>query len=132
METLLAAVVLLLVIVVPIYIGYRLVRSILNRGKELNTLAQHGITVTGYIKKLERIIRSRAGTDELYLTYQFQDGSGQEHIKRLRVLSSQYKACSQGDPLEVVYLRDRPQINATLDMVEKMRAGLAKHQGSPS
>lgn len=112
-----------------IYGGYRWIRGVFRRGGELKRLVHQGVTVTGCVRKLERIIRSRAGIDQLYLTYQFQDAGGQEHVKRLRVFSTEYDGASQGSPIQIVYLRDQPEVNALRSVVEEMRAALAKHPG---
>lgn len=132
MESILVFVILLAVPMAIAYGVYRWIRGVFSRGHELRALSQQGVTVTGKVRKLERIIRSRAGTDQLYLTYQFEDSSGQAHVKRLKVFSKEYERLSQGDPIEVVYLRDRPEVNAARTVVDEMRVALARQEGARS
>ena len=116
------------VLVAVIYGAYRWIRGVFSRGHELNALVEQGVTVTGYVESLKEVLRSRVGTNQLSLTYRFQDASGQEHRKRLKVFSREFAGCAKGDPLEVVYLREKPEVNATRKVVDEMRSALDKQK----
>lgn len=130
MDNLLITILVLAIPAATLYFGVRWIKHVFKRGREMKALAEHGTTVAGYIKLRERIIRSRAGTSQLYLTYQFQDASGQEHTKRLRVFESEFKTADEGEPVEVVYLREDPEVNALRYFVDEMRAALNKQQAA--
>ena len=126
MEALLILLALLAIVFGLAFVVYRFFRRTMQRGQELSLLAQQGSTVTGYISTLEKVRKNRAGHHEYFMTYQFQDTGGQEHCKRLEVSASEYSSWTEGQSIDVVYLRAQPQVNSTSGLVDKMRGGLTK------
>jgi hypothetical protein len=100
---------------------------VVQRSGELRALAERGRRITGRV--VERRARHSRGTAGRYrrikLACELPDGS--RHERWISATLEEWETLKQGDPVELVYLEDRPSVFGTLRLVNQARAakGLA-------
>jgi hypothetical protein len=101
-----------------------IVAVIVRRGLQMKALANNGVKgIAEVIHKSRR--RTTAGHQTAgYIKYQFDAPLGQQLSNRIAVSEQIYSEYDIGDDMEIVYLPDRPSVNAALYMVNLSRKGL--------
>lgn len=98
------------------------VAVMLRRGLEMKKLAQEGQSVQAIVIKKARV--RRKGSNPPAITYEFQDSFGKTHQRRIFVSESFYERHQEGGTIEVVYLLDKPEVNAAKTLVEEVKKAL--------
>ena len=88
--------------------------------ERMSSLVQQGIATTGRISAAERRRRSR-GEYDYFVTYSFEAKDGSEYSKELRVKATEFDDYTEGQPIDLVYLPNNPDVSATREMVDKIR-----------
>ena len=89
-------------------------------GSDMAELARDGVGIDARITS-----KYFADSNHRYFRYTFETSSQQSVSNQITPSLEQWKRLEEGDRIPIVYLVERPEINATLDMVEKMRAALS-------
>jgi hypothetical protein len=94
------------------------------RGLQMKSLAQGGVVAKGeVIQKFRR--RSKSGPQASgYLKYRFDAPNGQAFTKRIAVSEQVYNEYAEGQPIDIVYLPDKPSVNGARYMVNLSRKAL--------
>ena len=118
-----SALIVLLVLATVVGTAYVILHSlkvkVTQTAEMMSRLARTGRDTTGHITDMERKRRSR-GEFENFVTYTFEAENGIQYSKTLRV-TARFDEFEIGQPIEVTYLPDDPEVNATKAMVDKVR-----------
>ncbi|HKY63982.1 MAG TPA: DUF3592 domain-containing protein [bacterium] len=95
---------------------------VVRRGLEMKKLAQEGRPARARIVKKARV--RRKGSNPASLTYEFQDGFGKLHRRRIFVSETVYAQHEEGGDLEIVYLLDKPEVSGAKYLVEEVKRAL--------
>ena len=121
METLVGFIVAAIVLAAVIYLPYRWIKRVLSRGREINQLAQEGLTLYGIVEEKEQIKTVHAGSDHLFITYSFNADNDKRYKKRISVSMSEWKEIVEHQPIKICYLPADPTVSAMDSMVETVR-----------
>ncbi len=111
----------LIAIVAAIWFGVRKLKEKLAAAAEtMSSLVREGIATTGRISAAERRRRSR-GEYDYFVTYSFEAKDGNEYSKERRVKATEFGDYAEGQPIDIVYLPNDPDVSATREMVDKVR-----------
>ncbi len=97
------------------------------RALQARDLAQRGVPVTGEVvsKYTDRMSKIRTR----HLRYKFTAADGHEYSHRIMADVDDYHSLDEGDPVELVYLPDKPTVSAMKGMVDIVRKGLEDQEG---
>ena len=104
------------VMVIAVVVGVGLM---VRRGLEMKKLAQEGQNVQATVLKKARVLRK--GSNPPAITYEFQDSFGKSHQRRIFVSESFYQQHQEGGKIEVVYLLEKPDVNAARALVQEVK-----------
>ena len=121
MESLIGFIVAAAVLAAVIYLPYRWIKKVVSRGREINQLAQEGLTLYGNVEKKEHIKTVHAGSDHFYITYSFHTDNDKRYEKRVSVSMSEWKEIVEHQPIKICYLPADPTVSAMDSMVETVR-----------
>ena len=101
-----------------------IIAVVVHRGLQMKSLANDGTVGEG--KVIEKLTRANSlgGRSAPYLRYEFNAANGLRYERKVAVGDEIYAAYEEGDPIDVVYLRDKPEINAAKYMVNLSREAL--------
>lgn len=104
-----------------VWLGVRSVKRRLGAAAaDMSQLLLEGIETTARVVAKERRRRSR-GEFEYFVTYAFRSRDGSDFEKELRVSATRFDDYSEGQSIDIVYLPRDPSINASREMVNKVR-----------
>jgi hypothetical protein len=102
-----------------------LIWQVVRRGYQMKDLVERGKPITGeVVNKVKFRGRSRMGSR--YLRYRFRAGDGQYYSHKIAVGSDEFERYEPGQPIELVYLPDKPKVSAAATMVELAREATRK------
>lgn len=107
-----------------IYTIYRVVR----RGYELKALAERGVESRARVTHKQHF--RRKGMSSKRLIYAFKGPDGRNYRHRSLISSKEFETVNIDQEIDIVYLPDKPSINASKAMVEQARAALARRESS--
>lgn len=87
---------------------------------DMSQLTLEGAATTARIVATEKRRMSR-GEFEYFVTYAFRARDGTDYEKELRVSATHFDDYSEGQSIDIVYLPRDPSINASREMVDKVR-----------
>ncbi len=115
------ALLILTALVAAIWYGVRVVKSKIGTVAEnMSRLVREGTATTGQITATTKRRMSR-GEFEYCVTYSFTAKDGREFDKEQRVQATRFDEYVEGQPIDIVYLPIDPSVNATREMVDKVR-----------
>lgn len=112
-------------VLVPLAFVAILVWRVVRRGYQMKDLVERGRPVTGEVVNKVKF-RGSSSVRNRYLRYRFRAGDGKYYSHKIAVGAGDYNALEPGDPIDLVYLPDRPAVSATAQMVETVRAAMAE------
>jgi len=89
----------------------------------MGELAKRGMDVDARIVKKSKI-QSNFGGFKHYLVYSFTLENQQSFSKNISPDFKQWDSLSEGDKISIVYLPENPEVSATKEMVETIRAAM--------
>lgn len=101
-----------------------IIAVIVRRGLQMKALAQNGVPGQAEIVLKHRRRTSAGHQTAGYLKYQFDAPLGQTLTNRIAVSEEIFARYEVGDPIEIVYLPDKPGINGAKYMVNLSRKAL--------
>jgi len=101
-----------------------IVGVLLRRGLQMKALAQGGVAARAEVIQKSRR-HSRTGQQTAgYIKYRFLTPDGKQLTNRITVSEQIYSEYQEGEHIDIVYLEDRPAVNAARYMVNLTRKAL--------
>ena len=100
------------------------VAVVLHRGLQIKKLAHDGVVVEGKVINKSRRAGSQGKMSTPYLRYEFYAADGLRYEKNVAVGENVFESREEGDAIGVVYLEDKPKVNAARYMVNLSREAL--------
>lgn len=94
------------------------------RGLQMKELAHNGVVVQGNVVEKQRRKTAAGHQTAAFLKYQFDTAQGFSHSNRIAVTEEMYSEYQEGDSIDIVYLEDKPGVNAARYMVNLSRKAL--------
>ena len=101
-----------------------IIAVIVHRGFQMKNLANDGVVGEGKVIKKSRRVNSQGGMSSAYLRYEFNAANGLRYEKKISVGEEVFDAYEEGDPIDVVYVRNKPEVNGAKYMVNLSREAL--------
>ncbi len=101
-----------------------IIAVIVRRGLQMKQLAHHGVPGQAEIVLKHRRRTSPGHQTAGYLKYRFDAPLGQTLTNRIAVSEEIFARYEVGDPIEIVYLPDKPGVNGAKYMVNLSRKAL--------
>jgi hypothetical protein len=101
-----------------------IVAVLVRRGMQMKALAVQGILGRAQVVQKTRRRTSAGHQTAGYIKYRFDTPKGESLTNRIAVSEQVYSEYSDGDPIDIVYLEDRPTTNAARYMVNLSRKAL--------
>lgn len=100
-----------------------LILQIVRRGSQLKVLLDKGVPATARIIEKRKRTRQTGNMSKntYWLVFEFKAGDGQNHKGFPSVTETEFNAANEGDEVEIVYLPDKPGVNATKEMIKQLR-----------
>jgi hypothetical protein len=110
--------------VIGVLIIAAIIAVFVHRGLQMKNLANKGVVGDG--KVLEKLTRvnSQGGISSPYIRYEFRASNGLRYERKVSVGEEIYKSYEEGDHFDVVYLKNKPEVNAAKYMVNLSREAL--------
>ncbi len=105
-------------LMVPAAVIYTIYR-VIKRGYEVNLLAERGVDGKAWLKH-KQLFRRR-GTSTRRLIYVFKGPDGKNYKRHSLVDEDEFNAVQENSEIDIVYLPNRPKVNAPKPMVELIR-----------
>jgi hypothetical protein len=97
---------------------------VVHRGLQMKNLANDGIVGEGKVLKKFKRLATKGGNSSPYLRYEFYATNGIRYERQISVGEEIYGSYEEGDAIDVVYLSDKPKVNAAKYMVNLSREAL--------
>lgn len=97
---------------------------VVHRGLQMKNLANDGIVGEGKVIEKLRRVNNQGGVSAAYLRYEFNAANGLRYEKKVAVSEEISDGHEEGDPIDVVYLRNKPEVSAAKYMVNLSREAL--------
>ena len=94
------------------------------RGLQMKELAHNGVLGQAEVIQKNRRRTSAGHQTAGYLKYQFDTPQGHTLSNRIAVSEKIYSQYQEGDPIDIVYLEDKPGVNGARYMVNLSRKAL--------
>ena len=95
---------------------------VMRRGFQMKALAHHGVRVQGTVIKKFR--RGSGGQSAPYIRYEYNDSVGSSHQHKIVVSEAFWEQHEKGQPIEIVYVPDKPSISSARYLVDQARQTL--------
>ena len=96
---------------------------IVRRGLQITALAHNGVVGRASILK-KFYSGSGMGSSSEVLRYEFRTPNGRRYENKIHVSMEVYNTHNVGDPIDIVYLENQPEVNAAKYMVNLSREAL--------
>lgn len=94
------------------------------RGLQMKSLAHEGVVGTAEVLRKTRRQGARGHHTTGFIKYRFEAPNGQQFSNRIAVSEQVYSEHTEGQRIDIVYLPDRPNVNAARYMVNLSRKAL--------
>ena len=101
-----------------------IIAVVVHRGLQMKNLANDGVVGNGRVLEKYRRTTTRGGMAAPYLRYEFYAANGLRYERKISVGQEIYDSYAEGDPIDIVYLKNKPQVNAAKYMVNLSREAL--------
>jgi hypothetical protein len=95
---------------------------VVKRGFQMKNLCHKGVPVEG--KVIKKFRQQGKGMSSPCLRYEFHSAGGQRIENKITVAEEIWDAHEEGSPIDIVYLEDKPAVNAAKHMVNLSREAL--------
>lgn len=119
------------VLLIPLLIAYG-VYWFVRRAYQMKALVEQGVEGVGRIAGKHRFRGAAVKRGSKRLVYEFEGPDGRRYQGRFLASDTAYRDAEPGDELTIVYLPDRPWVNARKTLVEQTRRGFADKAGKNS
>ena len=97
---------------------------VMRRGLQMKDLAHKGVVGQGTVIKKFRQQSTSGSMASPCLRYEFNSARGHRVENKITVAEEIYEAHEEGDEIDIVYLEDKPEVNAAKYMVNLSRKAL--------
>lgn len=115
----------ILTLAFPLLLIVAMVIVVIRRGFQVKQLAEDGIDTTATVIRKVKFRGSRSPR-RYALRYRYFDQFGRSHEHRSMVTKDFHDGHEEGGHISVVYSESKPHISAPKDLVEQVKAGMAK------
>jgi len=109
---------------IPVAIILGVIFMIVRRGLQMKNLAHHGVVGQARVEKKFSRQSGSGGMSATYLRYEFHGPDGQLYSNKISVSLEIYEQYEENDSIDIVYLEDKPGVNAARYMVNLSREAL--------
>jgi len=95
-----------------------------HRGLQMKNLANDGIVGDGKVIEKFKRVNSQGGMASPYLRYEFYAANNIRYERKISVGEEIFDSYAENDPIEIVYLENKPKVNAAKYMVNLSREAL--------